>query len=334
MNGQTLAVLDANGTELFYNIYGLDLIGQYDVAAGKEFYHLKDHLGNIRVTIDDNGDVLAYNDYYPFGLQMPGRNFNQGLANDLYKYSGKELDEETGLNWYYFGGRYYDAEVGRWLSVDPLSGNYLNLSPYVYAINNPMNIIDPNGMEWYEITEEYQEDEEYIDEKGETKTRKVTKTKKVWKWFKDKSEMKIWTGEYFLNGNKVFKIVQGKSHFELFLNYLSEIPFLKLMKGNMDLKTDLLLNSREEIESISEVATLGSFIGIDFISIGIGKIPQKGDLFSQINFGSGDYLSIGFGHNYSKIIYNGDPAGYIIINLGLGAGLPISLKGSLQRGKR
>ena len=149
LNGQTLAILDENGIELFYNIYGLDLIGQYNVAASEEFYHLKDHLGNIRVTIDDDGTVLSYNDYYPFGLQMPARNFNQGLANDLYKYSGKELDEETGLGWYYFGARFYDPEVMRWFVPDPLSDQYPFLSPFSYVGNNPLIFIDVNGMEWF-----------------------------------------------------------------------------------------------------------------------------------------------------------------------------------------
>ncbi len=55
-------------------------------------YYLKDHLGNIRVTVDENGDVVSHDDYYPFGLQMAGRSFNAGTDNDIYKYNGKELD--------------------------------------------------------------------------------------------------------------------------------------------------------------------------------------------------------------------------------------------------
>ncbi len=144
-NGKTLAVLDENGTELFYNIYGLDLIGQYDVAAGEEFYHLKDHLGNIRVTINDNGDVLAYNDYYPFGLQMAGRVYNAAVENNTYKYNSKELDQETGLSWYYFGGRFYDPEVMRFPVSDRYANKYPSWSGYQYVFNNPLRFTDMTG---------------------------------------------------------------------------------------------------------------------------------------------------------------------------------------------
>jgi len=115
-----------------------------------KLYYLKDHLGNIRVTVDASGVVKGYDDYYPFGLQMPGRCSNTSNPNHLYKYSGKELDEEIGLNWYYFGARYYDPEIARWMSVDPLAGKYPSLSPYVYCANNPLKYIDPNGKDIWE----------------------------------------------------------------------------------------------------------------------------------------------------------------------------------------
>ncbi len=117
----------------------------------KKYFYLKDHLGNIRVTVDENGDVKGYNDYYPFGLRMPGRSMNNALATDMYKYSSKELDEENGINWYYFGARYYDPMIGRWWSVDPLADKYISLSPYNYVENNPLNLFDPNGLDTYLI---------------------------------------------------------------------------------------------------------------------------------------------------------------------------------------
>ena len=63
----------------------------------------------------------------------------------MYKYSSKELDEEIGLDWYYFGARYYDPAIGRWLSVDPQASKYPSLSTYNYCGNNPTNAIDPDG---------------------------------------------------------------------------------------------------------------------------------------------------------------------------------------------
>ncbi len=124
----------------------------YKHAYNKNYY-LKDHpsialragFGNICVTINENGDVQGYDDYYPFGLQMPGRSGTGAIPNDMYKFSGKELDQEGGLDWYYFGARYYDPAIGRWGSVDPLAFKYPAHSPYNYVLNNPLNMVDPDG---------------------------------------------------------------------------------------------------------------------------------------------------------------------------------------------
>ncbi|WP_455963931.1 RHS repeat-associated core domain-containing protein, partial [Bacteroides bouchesdurhonensis] len=65
-----------------------------------------------------------------------------------YKYNGKELDQKNGLNWYDYGARHYDAAIGRWHVVDPMSEKYYLTDPYVYCGNNPIKRIDPSGM-WY-----------------------------------------------------------------------------------------------------------------------------------------------------------------------------------------
>ncbi len=52
-----------------------------------------------------------------------------------YKFNGKELDQETGL--YYYGARYYNPSISRWLSVDPLAEKYTSFSPYNFTLNNP-----------------------------------------------------------------------------------------------------------------------------------------------------------------------------------------------------
>ncbi|MCE1168185.1 MAG: RHS repeat-associated core domain-containing protein [Sphingobacteriia bacterium] len=66
-----------------------------------------------------------------------------GYFQNQYKFNGKELDQETGL--YYYGARYYDPKGSLWLSVDPLTDEYKYLSPYCYAVNNPISFIDPDG---------------------------------------------------------------------------------------------------------------------------------------------------------------------------------------------
>ena len=61
-----------------------------------------------------------------------------------YTFTGKEKDKHSSL--LYFGARYYDPSIGRFITPDPLSHKYLSLSPYVYAANNPINAYDPNGL--------------------------------------------------------------------------------------------------------------------------------------------------------------------------------------------
>ena len=89
--------------------------------------------------------MIEVHDYYPFGLLMPGRSTNVGYGHALYKFTGKERDREAGIGLDYFGARYYDPEIGRWLGVDPLAETYPGLNPYNYTLNNPVNLYDPQG---------------------------------------------------------------------------------------------------------------------------------------------------------------------------------------------
>ena len=100
-------------------------------------YYLKDHLGNNRVVIDQNGSVEQVNHYYPFGGL-----FGEGTSNtnQAYKYNGKELDRMHGLDWYDYGTRNYDAALPVWTTVDPLAEKYYNSSSYAYCANNPVNL--------------------------------------------------------------------------------------------------------------------------------------------------------------------------------------------------
>jgi RHS repeat-associated protein len=69
----------------------------------------------------------------------------RGRPEHEFKYNGKELIEELGLNWNDYGARNYDAQLGRWHHIDPKAELYLGWSPYTYALNTPTNAIDPNG---------------------------------------------------------------------------------------------------------------------------------------------------------------------------------------------
>ena len=114
-------------------------------------YFMKDHLGNTRATFAEAAPglpmVSEYQHYYPFGMQMEALCYSSGadLPNN-HLYNGKELQPEYGLQWYDYGARFYDPQLGRWHSVDPLAEKWRRMTPYNYAANNPMRIIDPDGM--------------------------------------------------------------------------------------------------------------------------------------------------------------------------------------------
>lgn len=114
-------------------------------GTNRSEYYLTDHLGSIRTTIDDQGNVIGYDDYYPFGQVMPGRSSNAGTPNDVNKFTGHERDQEGSLNLDYMLARNYDPELGRFYSVDPLYNKFPAWSPYNYTMNSPLRFTDPDG---------------------------------------------------------------------------------------------------------------------------------------------------------------------------------------------
>ncbi len=113
---------------------------------GIYYFYINDHLGNNRIVANQSGTIVQSTQYYPFGMA-----FADGVdpSKQPYKYNGKELDGEKGLNWYDYSARQMEPALGRFLSIDPLAEKYYSVSPYVYCANNPVNYIDPDGKDWY-----------------------------------------------------------------------------------------------------------------------------------------------------------------------------------------
>lgn len=116
------------------------------------FYH-SDHLGSADFVADSSGQVVETTQFYPFGVER-----HTELTNALktaYRYTGKEQDDETGL--LYYGARYYDSALGRFVSPDPLYAEAgplsqlladpQKLSLYSYVRNNPVRFTDPTGLD-------------------------------------------------------------------------------------------------------------------------------------------------------------------------------------------
>lgn len=106
------------------------------------------------VVLDAAGPVLEETHYYPFGLVMEGisgvalKGTNYAPVRTLYnskELQHKEFSDGTGIQWYDYGSRMYDMQLGKWESIDSKSDKMPGYSPYVYAFNNPVKLIDHNG---------------------------------------------------------------------------------------------------------------------------------------------------------------------------------------------
>jgi RHS repeat-associated protein len=102
------------------------------------------HLGSAALELDDTGAVISYEEYHPFGTTAyQAMNSSINAVAKRYRYTGKERDEESGLN--YHGARYYAPWLCRWCAVDPLEGKYAGWSAYNYCFNSPINKTDSTG---------------------------------------------------------------------------------------------------------------------------------------------------------------------------------------------
>jgi RHS repeat-associated protein len=140
--------------------YTNDVLQYFPTAEGyvsktgssyKYVFNYTDHLGNIRLSYSKNAttgllEILEENNYYPFGLKHSPSAVINAQPTYKYKYNGKELQDELGLNMYDYGARNYDPAIGRWMNLDPLAEKMRRFSPYNYCFNNPMRFTDPDGM--------------------------------------------------------------------------------------------------------------------------------------------------------------------------------------------
>ena len=122
------------------------LLTQTTVHANPDeriIYHHSDHLSGTSIDTDENGEIMQSSSYFPFGEVLTEEHAPDYENN--YKFTGKELDE-SGL--YYYGARYYNPIIGRFVSQDTWAGDLRNpqsLNKYSYVFNNPLKYVDPTG---------------------------------------------------------------------------------------------------------------------------------------------------------------------------------------------
>ena len=146
------------GEQIIAERYGEDLIKFYYDATGacgfnyntKDYYYLKNIQGDILKIYDDSGILYAEYSYDAWGKCTIKSNVSNIATINPFRYRGYYLDDETGL--YYLNARYYDSEIGRFISPDSteyLSPETINgLNIYAYCGNNPVNRYDLNGCDW------------------------------------------------------------------------------------------------------------------------------------------------------------------------------------------
>src|SRR5690606_4731547 len=126
----------------------------------KKYFELSNHLGNVMAVISDKrisvtggvyeADIVSATDYAPFGMGLVGRSYSS--EEYRYGFNGEENDKETKTQGY--GMRIYNPGLGKFLSVDPLTKQYPELTPYQFARNTPIQAIDLEGAEAWVVIKE------------------------------------------------------------------------------------------------------------------------------------------------------------------------------------
>ena len=133
---------------------GLLLSATAAQAMERVTYYHNDALGSPVAATDSNGTLLWRESYAPYGERLT----REASGNDTVWYTGKQEEAAFGLN--YFGARWYDPKIGRFMGVDPAgfsADNIQSFNRYAYANNNPYLYVDPDGREPLTPEEEIQQ---------------------------------------------------------------------------------------------------------------------------------------------------------------------------------
>ena len=129
-----------------------------ELGEEETYYYHPDHLGSVSVVSNHKGEPYERVEHLPFG-ELWIEETDPATGYIPFRFTSKEYDEETGL--YYYGARYYEPRLSRWMSADPAGWELINPNRkgysvieatnwYSYVSNNPVKYVDPTGMEGYQ----------------------------------------------------------------------------------------------------------------------------------------------------------------------------------------
>lgn len=152
ISGDTLAETDGSGSTTNssykeYVFFAGRRIAQSTPSTSTVNYYFADHLSSTRVITNATGTACYEADFLPYGTENTPASFTNTCSTN-YKFTGYERDSETGLD--YAFARYYNQRMGRFGTGDPLAGDIgdpQTLNRYTYTRNNPVNMVDPTGLE-------------------------------------------------------------------------------------------------------------------------------------------------------------------------------------------
>ncbi len=110
-------------------------------------YYICDHLGSVCAVTDAEGEVLDTFDYMPYGSELTVDSNN---ITD-YRFTGKEKQLMFGNSNIYDSFARFQNTTGRFMSIDPKAESFYHISPYTYCAGDPVNLVDPDGRDWYSI---------------------------------------------------------------------------------------------------------------------------------------------------------------------------------------
>ena len=269
--------------------------------GGEALYYLTDQVDSVKVVVNDRGKPVTRTEYLPYGETW----FTEGDEGNAPKFNSQELDRET--NFYFYNARYYDPEIGRFVTADNLIPDELDTqgwNNFSYVRNNPVVFKDPTGHEWYDtISNDEASSRKYIKVMMKSENMKEVISKYTDNPEKDllntkKPQAKI--------GHKCYNIIIWKNPAEK-LGRPTTIKYPIITSGYTDRRKDPFNKkppkAHHGLDISSENGSI-NYLGSDLQTMGAGRVTRiRTDAKKG---GGGKLVEIDYGHGRVSAYYHMD----------------------------